>query len=40
MAKALEYSETGMMLRLCDEQANMAELNKINELAPATKWKK
>ena len=38
LAKSLEYSETGMMLRLCDESAVLAELNKINNLAPATKW--
>lgn len=38
LAKALDYSETGMMLRLCDDPANMAELNKINGLSPATKW--
>ena len=38
LAKSLEYDQTANMLKFCDESSVLDELNKINTLAPATKW--
>jgi len=38
LAKSLEYDQTANMLKLCDEPQVLDELNKNNNLAPATKW--
>lgn len=35
---ALGYDQTANMLKHCKQSANLDELNKINSLAPATKW--
>lgn len=38
ISDVLGYSETNNALKLCKHPANLADLNKINGLHPATKW--
>ena len=38
IADALEYNQTSDALAHCKQSANLPELNKINNLSPATKW--